>query len=156
MTTITIRSDNIRSVTSGTSSVYKKSVICKSHYPTSAEVKCSLYSALENLKSIKDLIISSGSWTGGFRIDTDYDYNGNLLHIEGFGTISGNSLESLLSSTVASGHKVETIIPPKSCFQLTLEETVTPISINFDTGNLQGTIITPMVGEVKHDVIPCE
>jgi hypothetical protein len=129
---INIKISNLDGITGSSSSTNIDSTQCKSVYPTSAEVKCSLPSSLVNVKSIKDISVS-GSFNGFteviLKVDTDYSVPGNflpqgqgrLIHLEGALSLSlsgdaiiSSDLSSIFSSVRVSGNKVEALIPPSS------------------------------------------
>lgn len=174
---INIKNINFGSVVSSTTLTNTDSTQCKSVYPTSAEVKCSLPSSLVNVKSIKDISVS-GNFNSltevVLRIDTDYSVPGNLLpqgqdrliHLEGALSLSlsgdaiiSSDLSSIFSSVRVSGNKVEALIPPSSCFNLHLSETITEVIIPFsvtDYGmSLQGLLTANVVGVNYNELTPC-
>ena len=123
--------------------------ICTNHKPTSTEVKCSLPSTLTNFKSIKAISLNVPSGMDLFTITAnlyiDHDYavaanvlpkaKGRMIHIEGDAhfLISGNAIveHDLKSAKIINSNNIETIIPPSSCFNLTLTETITTLEIPF-------------------------
>lgn len=171
---INIKNVNFGSIVSSATLTNTDSTQCKSVYPTSAEVKCSLPSSLVNVKSIKDISVS-GNFNSltevVLRIDTDYSVpgsylsNGNvrLTHLEGsiYLKLSGNDIaESSLNSVIIPNHnKVEALIPPSSCFNLNMQETVVSVQIPFsatDQGtSLSGMITANIIEENFDQVTPC-
>lgn len=124
-------------------------VICRSMKDTSAEVKCSLPSALTTFKSIKEVKITNLSGLEDYNIDLDlhidHDYavagdflpksQGRMIHLEGsvnFKLFRNEVTEyDLMSVRLPSGNAVEAVIPAASCFQLTLRESMTTLQIPF-------------------------
>ena len=143
-----IRSNQLGQVRASSTSTHTERTICKNNNAADAEVKCSLSSRLVNVKSLDD----STSDIGNVRIDSDYLVPGNYLpggvdkviHIEAIG---------FDIASVPNGNKVEAIIPPGSCFELELKETITKVVIDVNTGS---DIVANVIGLEVSQVTPCE
>lgn len=161
--TVNIKLHHLGSVSNTVKITNIDSAECKNTKATSVETKCSLSSSLINVKSIKEMLVTHNNGQDSFRIDTDYLVPGSLLsqgkdkiiHLEAHGSLNGNSVEYLSSVTIASGNRVDAIIPPSSCSNLELKESITTINIPFDTENLIGTIMANIIGLDSSEVVPC-
>ena len=143
---------------------------CINNRPTSAVVKCILTSGLQNLKTLSELKITSNTLAEGIstlRIDHDVSIPATILptklarfiHVEADVEItktgSQNEIAIIDNSRVNNPNKVESIIPPSSCFNMTLTESIIPITIGFTATGLSGTITTNVIGSDTGDVSPC-
>jgi len=152
--------------------------ICKSLRASSAETKCTLPSSLVNFKSLQSISLTAPTALNGYvtdaylNMDSDYTISGNFLpknqdktvHLEGRGyfLLNGNSvIESDLSSAVIpNNNKLEAVIPPSSCFNLTLSEIITTVVVPFVAqGNLRdestGAVLQSLTitGQMVFDVL---
>lgn len=155
---------NFQSITTTGSTTNIDFATCKDIKATSTETKCTLLSSL-NIKSIKDIVITSNPGNyDEFRIDTDYEAPGfifshghsKLIHLEAAGYLSGTSVTYFSSVKLPDINKVEALIPPSSCFNLKLTETVKILNIPFSADGLSGYIEANVIGDNQNEIYPCE
>lgn len=162
-------------------------VTCKSTQATSAEVKCSIASSLVHQKSIASISITSSSFTGyttdlNLRIDADLAVASNffpnskdrMIHVEGkaYWSLAENIIteHDLTSAQLPNGNRIEALIPAASCFNATLKEAMTVVTIPFTaTGKLKafdtdavirdvtltGELIANVLSTDSSELIPC-
>lgn len=186
--TVNLRNIVYSSITDSNVAYNTDTAIYKNTRSTSSEVKCSLPSSLVNFKSVAMLSLSSITGLSSYstevylNINTDFTVPGSFLpkhntktvHLEGKGsfTLSGNAIVEydLLSPSIPNNNKIEAIIPPSSCFNLTLMESITTVTIPFaaqgslrsiDSGNviqditLTGTIMANVLSTDYSEASPC-
>ena len=145
--------------------------VCKNNKPTAAEVKCTLQSSLHNLKSIADItVLTNTNRAGEYLLKIDKDVwidsshlstqSARLVHLEADVQIiinvnNENYVTILSSSTIYNDNKVEAIIPPSSCFNLILKESITPVTIDFIATGITGKLTANILGTDSSDVSPC-
>ena len=128
--------------------------ICKSNKPTSAELKCILPSNLDNLKLITDMSFpfSTLNFNGfkteiTFKLDKEYNIANNILADSNSGVLArtiqfdarsywklyDNSVEdyTFLSTSTNNKNSMEAIVPPSSCFNLTIKDNISALTISY-------------------------
>jgi hypothetical protein len=127
---------------------YYHHTLCKSHKPTSAEVKCILYPSLINLKAVTDITVDYKNYnfkdiTSDVKLNLDHEYTisdssnrENVIQLvaEAKWFLDNKDKESfsLTSEQVKNTNSIEANIPPSSCFKLAMQETLSSYSISYD------------------------
>lgn len=163
MTTSTMINVQSISLGSASSSSTKHNVnyaICKSLQATSVQTKCSLQSSLVNFKFLNSISLDTPFQFNAIanmhlHVDMEYTVPAALLpkhfdrtiHIEGKGyfVLNSNSVieSNLLSPNIPNNNNLEALIPPSSCFNLTLSESITTVVIPFTA---QGMLLDETTG----------
>lgn len=140
-----------------TGTSYKPNVnhaICKSNKPTSAEMKCMISSNLGNLKLVTDISFpfSSLNLAGfttelDFKLNNEYSVSSNVLSNSNSASLArtlqfdakshwkiyDNFIEDheFSSTTISNKNSLEALIPPSSCFNLTIKDNINTVTLNY-------------------------
>ena len=145
---IEITSINLGGASKTSSVVSVKSAQCINKEATSAKLRCSLSSNLINLKSVSNINLNFNgiNFVGinseiKLNFNTDYllqQSNGNtgkllLLDYQGTWYMSENIIDSnvFASEKVPNTNMLDTIIPPSSCFDMKMTETLEKYRVSF-------------------------
>jgi len=161
--TMNTRSVTLNPVTSSDTTYNTNYAICSSRQATSSEVKCSLPSSLKNFKSISQVTLtlspSPTSTISEINLFIDHDYavgashlpknHGKMIHLEAAAhwlySSTINTGHDLVSIKIPSSNSIEAVIPASSCFNLTLRESITMITIPFTAS---GTLVSEETGSI--------
>lgn len=139
-------------------------ISCKSQKATSAQVKCSLPSSLQNVKSIENIELNVLSNNIIIQVSANYIAPGDLLpqvqkqkiiSLDARYSFSTDSGSDLSSSSIYNHNIMEASIPPNSCFDLQMKEDITTLRIPFLVADISGTIDANIITSEYSQLTPC-